>query len=371
MAIDGARELSAELSAIKKGEARGLYRVFGTEGYLVRTASEAIAKALAEASGAEIVHLDASGQAPEVVLEPVTSLSLFSPARITVVRGFAHLLVGKAADRLLAGVEPGVGAGSALVFVAPALPGEKIDKRVKGYKGLARLGATLELNTQKPEELTAWLVQKAADEGKKLAPDAAMLLLQRVGADMELLRSELDKAILFCFDQHEITARNLENLVGKSREDAVWDITETVARRDSARAMELIDDLLTAGTYPLVLMTLLARQARHMLQARLLWESAGKPAFRDIRGFQRKVATTYESGVYGRGADDVTTIHPFATFKRFEAVREKEVGELRRQLSRMRRADREAKTGESAGAREVLEELVLDLCSRSREVVRA
>ena len=40
----------------------------------------------------------------------------------------------------------------------------------------------------------------------------------------------------------------------------------------------------------LVLLTLLVRQARHLLQARLLWEKAGRPAFRDIRSFQSRAA---------------------------------------------------------------------------------
>jgi DNA polymerase-3 subunit delta len=364
MAIEGARELAAELAAIRGGKPRWLYLIFGSEAYLVRTAADAIVEALAQASGAEIASLDAQGAPPEAVLEPLAALSLFAPARITIVRNFAHLLAGDDAERLVAGLGAGAGAGSALVFVAPPVPGARIDKRFKGYKALARMGAALELNVQKPEDLAAWLVQKASEEGKKLAPDAAALLLHRAGTDMGVLRSELDKAVLFCSGKDRIAASDLENLVGKSREDAVWDIGEAVAGRDPARAMELIGDLLLAGTYPLVLLTLLIRQTRHVLQARLLWEESGRPDFRDMRGFRSRVASAYESGEFGKGADDVTAIHPFASFKRFEAAREHGMDELRWRLARLRLADRDAKTGESAGAREALEELVLDLCSR-------
>jgi len=64
----------------------------------------------------------------------------------------------------------------------------------------------------------------------------------------------------------------------------------------------------------------------------------------------------------------VTTIHPFASYKRFEAARGHEVADLRALLSRLRRADREAKTGAAAGAVEVMEELLLDLAARARRV---
>jgi len=357
MAIEGAKALAGELSAIKGGHPRPLYVVFGTEPYLVRTAADAIAGAVAAVTEAEIERVDASGRSVEAVLAPVATLSLFASAKVTIVRHFAHLLVGDDADRLLAGIDAAAGSGSTLV-----LAGDKLDKRVKGTKGLVKRGSVIELNEQRPEALALWLREKAAEEKKKLAPAAAELLLERVGVDMESLRRELDKAILYCLDQDDIEARDLERLVGKSREDAVWDVSEAVARKDPAHAMTLLQDLLTGGTYPLVILTLLARQTRHVLQARLLWEKAGRPAFRDMRSFQSRAP--YTPGAFGKGPDDVTTIHPFACFKRFEAARSHEVRDLRRTLARVRRADLDVKTGTTAGAREVLEELVLDLCSR-------
>lgn len=364
MAIEGSRELKTELADIAKGKAKPVYLVFGTEPYLVRNSAEAIVDALA-AGGAEVVRQDAEGKSVQAILEPLTTLSLFSSARITVVRNFAHVLTGDSATHLLTGIEKGLAPGSALVLVGLVErggPQAKVDKRSRGYKGLAKLGAVLEFGTQKPEDLAAWLRAKAADEKKKLTGDAAMLLLTRAGHDMETLRMELDKALLYCLEQDTIGADDLAKLVGKSREEAVWDVATAVVAGQPVRAMELIEDLLAAGTYPLVLLTLLVRQTRHLLQARLLWERAGSPAFRDFRSFQARVSSTWEPGAFGKGPDDVTTIHPFAGFKRFEAARAHPVSVLRRMLSRVRRADLEAKTGALAGPREVLEELVFELC---------
>jgi DNA polymerase-3 subunit delta len=184
---------------------------------------------------------------------------------------------------------------------------------------------------------------------------------------MEVLRQELDKALLYCLDSERVDAPDLEHLVGKSREDAVWEITDAVRARDSARALTLCEDMLAAGTFPLVLLTLLVRQARHLLQARLLWERAGRPRFRDFRSFQSRLAGAWEAGCFGKGADDVTAIHPFASFKRFDAARHYSLEQLRTMVSRLRRAEREMKTGAVAGPREALEELLLDLCLEGRE----
>lgn len=368
MAIKGARELAAELAAIRKGKTRSIYLVHGSEAYLVRTASEAIADALAAASGAERSTMDAAGRSPEAVLEPVVTLSLFASATVLLVRNFAHVLTGENAERLLTKLDAGIGDGCAVVFAASGqTPADKIDKRVKGYKGLVKRGVAVELNTQKPDDLQLWLREKAREEGKTLDPDAAMLLIQRVGLDMETLRMELEKVMLYFLNEDRITEQGIAPLVAKSREDAVWDVTDAIGKSDSNRAMQLLDDLFTTGTHPLVVLTLLVRQTRHLLQARLLWEDVGRPGFRDIRGFQSQVASRFERGAFGSGADDVTTIHPFASFKRFEAAKGHEVPELRTLLGRLRRADREAKTGVAAGMEETVEELVLDLCAGGGE----
>ncbi len=374
LAIQGAKELAAALRDIREGRPAAVYLVFGSEGYLVRTAAEALAKELASAAGAEIAGIDAEGRGVEFVLEPLNTLSLFASAQVTVVRNFAHLLSGEGGERLLAGVDTGLSEGSAIVFVAPGSAGgregggeARIDRRSKGYKGLAKRAVLVELNEQKPETLAVWLREKAAESGKKLTPAAAELLLTRAGTDMEVLRQELDKALLYCLDRERVDAPDLERLVGKSREDAVWEISDAVRAKDARRALTLCEDMLAAGTFPLVLLALLVRQARHLLQARLLWEKAGRPQFRDFRSFQSRLAGAWESGRFGKGADDVTTIHPFASFKRFDAARHYSLGQLRAMLARLRRAERDLKTGAVAGPREALEELLLDLCLAGRE----
>ncbi len=366
MPIQGAKELATELAAIRKGDGKPLYLLHGSERYLVETSANAIARALAAATQAEIVRVDATGLSPDRVLEPVVAMSLFASARVAIVRNFAHLLAGDAADRLIASLDAGLVAGSALVFAAMGEgQADRIDKRVRGYKGLASRGVVLELNEQTPEDLVHWLGEKASDEGKKLDHEAARLLLARAGKDMGALRAELDKAILYCMDRDRIRVEDLERLVGKTKEDAVWDVTDAVARGDAAAARELVRDLEAIGTHPLVVLTLLVRQARHLLQARLLWEDAGRPPFRDFRSFQ-VLSGDFENGFFGKGADDVTAIHPFAAFKRFEAARAREMTELRAIMIRLRRAETELKTGGADGAKEMMEELVMELAAMAR-----
>jgi DNA polymerase III delta subunit len=260
--------------------------------------------------------------------------------------------------------------------VAAEDAGDKVDKRLKGYKGLVKRGPVLELNRQKPAELENWLVSEAGKErdgrpGKKLSRPAARLLVDRGGANMQVLHSELEKALLYCLDADRIDEKDIEKLVGRSREEVVWAAADAALAGDSAQAMELVDHLMADGTYPLVILTLFVRQVRHLLQARLLWEDAGRPPFGDMRSFQSRVLPGLPSHAFGGGPDDVTGIHPFASFRRFEAARGVEIDDACALLARARRADLDVKTGGAAGIREALEELLLDVAARARTAGRA
>jgi DNA polymerase-3 subunit delta len=369
MALEGANELASELAAIKKGAAKPVYLLFGSEPYLVRTAASALIDALSAVATAEVVPVDAAGKSARETLAPLAMLSLFAPARIAVIRGFSHLLSGEEADVLLKELEQ-IAPPNAAVFLSAQQEGagdSRVDKRVRGFKGISKIGAVLEFGTQTPQALAEWLRAQAAQEGKKLGAEAAQLLLDRVGLDMDQLRSELDKAILYKLGRETIDVKDIADLVGRTREEAVWEISEAVMRRDARRALILIEDQLAAGVFPLVLLTLLVRQSRHLLQARLLWEEAGRPPFRDLRGFQARFGRTLQIGRFGKGPDDVTTIHPFACFKRFEAAQTRDSESLRRMVARLRQGDRDAKSGGGAGAKEILEEIVLDLCALAKE----
>src|SRR5678815_3095944 len=105
MALEGANEVAAELAAIKKGAAKPVYLVFGSEPYLIRTATGALVEALSRVANAEVVPIEAPGKSARETLAPLAMLSLFAPARIAVIRGFSHLLSGEEADVLLKELE--------------------------------------------------------------------------------------------------------------------------------------------------------------------------------------------------------------------------------------------------------------------------
>lgn len=129
------------------------------------------------------------------------------------------------------------------------LRGEKWNKG-KLDKLIEKVGTIIKCDALQPERAMAW----AAGRSKKrhnalLEPRAAQLLVERVGADLGRLSSELDKlasvAAVDGTDPITITIDHVREFVGLSREEQVWSIQEVLlsGRADAAIAMlhELID----------------------------------------------------------------------------------------------------------------------------------
>lgn len=121
-----------------------------------------------------------------------------------------------------------------------------------------------------PRELAAWLQQEAGRLGKRLPPALAAALVARCQAERILLRNELAKMAAHAGTRTLLTQEDLEAVVGKSREERVFDLVDAVVARRADRAAALARDLLRQGEAPLGLVALIARQYRLVWQARRL-----------------------------------------------------------------------------------------------------
>lgn len=70
------------------------------------------------------------------------------------------------------------------------------DKRTKTYKTLQKIAEVKELKELNEYEAAKWLVEYAKKQGKEIAQNEAIYLVDRIGTDQWQLRHELDKLLL-------------------------------------------------------------------------------------------------------------------------------------------------------------------------------
>ncbi|MGB7978351.1 MAG: hypothetical protein WCF19_04230 [Chlamydiales bacterium] len=95
-----------------------------------------------------------------------------------------------------------------------------------------REGVVLDLLEEKPwdreKRLAEQLADRAKGAGKRLAPDAAPLLFERLGVDPALLESEIDKLICYVGDKPSIGREEILAISPASRMASLWQTAEEV-----------------------------------------------------------------------------------------------------------------------------------------------
>ena len=107
-----------------------------------------------------------------------------------------------------------------------------------GMVELARVGE---------EDAMRWAVATAQAADTRLEPDAARELVDALGADMMLIASELEKLLLYTFGRGRITLGDVETMVLAAKQRSLYELTDAISSRNTARALALLHGLLNSS----------------------------------------------------------------------------------------------------------------------------
>ena len=99
-----------------------------------------------------------------------------------------------------------------------------------------------------PQQVTGWLSGYASERGLTIPPDVAFMLVEKLGSDLSLLASEIDKLAL-AYDQLP-AKEELEKLITSQRRFFPWDLAEALAKKDAAGALLVLKSLREEGRSP-------------------------------------------------------------------------------------------------------------------------
>jgi DNA polymerase-3 subunit delta len=89
-------------------------------------------------------------------------------------------------------------------------------------------GQTLTFDAPKARELPGWLRDEAARRGFALEPDAAALLVERLGGGTVRLATELDRLAVWAEPGASIARADLEAMIADTSEDVSWALSDAV-----------------------------------------------------------------------------------------------------------------------------------------------
>lgn len=155
--------------------------------------------------------------------------------------------------------------------------GHPVDQRRRLFKAIKQTGRVVEFPYLKPRDLVRWLDRQARLAGKTIAPPVAELLVRRVGPSLSVLSHEIEKAIAYIGQRKFILDEDIYRLTVPLVEENIFNVVDAIGERRVGQALTGIRELLLKGQPGPVILAMVARQFRLILQAFELTERRSPP----------------------------------------------------------------------------------------------
>jgi DNA polymerase-3 subunit delta len=125
-----------------------------------------------------------------------------------------------------------------------------------------------------PNKIPTWLSQRAREKGGSLSVEAAEVLAQNLGNNLQLLNSTLDTLINFVDKKKRIEKEDVEKLVGLNLIENVFEVVDAVADRDVKLALKLTNNILKTKSEPHYILAVIAWHFTRLLTAKKIMEES-------------------------------------------------------------------------------------------------
>lgn len=190
----------------------------GASDYLRKQAlQQRLATFLSQYDDTAVERLDGEDAVADRLREAVQSVPFLSERKLVILREPGKQ---KAFAEGLAETLQQVADGVDLIIYEP-----KLDKRSVYYKTLKKETDFQEFNEPDGQGLTRWVTTYVAEQGGSIDRSDAQLLVDRLGANQQLLQSELNK--LLTYDAH-ITKQTIALLVEPTPQSTIFELIEAI-----------------------------------------------------------------------------------------------------------------------------------------------
>jgi DNA polymerase-3 subunit delta len=265
----------------------------------------------------------------------------------------------------------GIPSNASLILTA-----EVVDERRSLFKKISAVGFVIDCGVRSrrswdtqmdPDAARARIRQVVAEAEKGIAPDAIAGIVERTGFSMRGLESEMEKLLLYVGSRPVIALTDVLEVLSRSREANVFDLTNALSGRDAGRALRSLRSLMAQREPMPQILGVLAGEIRSLIVARAALEQKLGGALDTgmaFPTFQARVLPLLakESEGDDGAAAKLLAMKPFRAFNLLRAATRFPMPELVRDLETVHETDLALKT---SGHPEdlLMERLLLAICA--------
>ena len=226
------------MSELKKRHFRPIYFLMGEEPYYIDVISDYIAdNSLAEQDRAfNQVVMYGKDTSVYTVLDAAKRFPMMSQHQVVILKEAQNL---KEMDKLQFYMEKPL---KSTIFVVCYK--DKPDKRLKLFKNLDKLKEVTVFESKKlyDNQIPAWINGYLTERGYSIAPAAAELLKDYLGAELSKVVNELNKLIITLpVNEKKITLEHIEINVGISKDYNVFELQKALGDKDILKSNRIIN----------------------------------------------------------------------------------------------------------------------------------
>ena len=242
------------------------YLLYGLESFLIEKEISNI-KEKYKFNDLDISKYDLQVNLIKEIIEDLTTVSLFSNKKLIIIDNafiFSRSQVKKIDDVDLIEEYLEKEKNENVVIFIDRL--EKIDSVKKITKLIKSKGIIKEFNKEK----NISKIVKSMFEDYKITDSSIEFLISRVGSNLELISSEVEKLKTYKIDDKIITKEDIEALTSENIDIDIFKFVDDIINKNKKDAIKTYHELLKVNEEPIKIIALLASKFRLMYQATVL-----------------------------------------------------------------------------------------------------
>jgi DNA polymerase III subunit delta len=219
----------------KKGKFKPFYWLEGEEPYFIDMAMDYAEHKILSDSEAEFNRTIFYGRDADwsAVVNACRRYPMFSEKQVVLLKEAQHL---RDVEKLEGYFENPL-ASTILVI---SYKEKKLDARTKFAKNMAKLGEVLTTKKMYDNQLPEWCLNMIQQKGYSIDQKALTVLVDHIGNDLSRLANEIDKLTINLQNRNNITADDIEQYVGVSKEFNVFELQDALGKKDMPKALRII-----------------------------------------------------------------------------------------------------------------------------------
>lgn len=131
-----------------------------------------------------------------------------------------------------------------------AMHGASADKRKSLYKTVSKMGVVVDSQLLRDYEVARWISMYYSGNGLEIAPDAAALLAEYAGTDLNKIAVETQKMLKNLPEGAvKVTAADIERNVGISRQYSIFELTKELSMKNGPKALKIASYIGSAAKF--------------------------------------------------------------------------------------------------------------------------